>query len=111
LTPMKRTLSVLITYYNERELLRECLQSLVAQEFPPDEVLIYDDASRHPAADYLIPGLPVRVLRGDVNVGPSRARNELWQAARGEYVHFHDSDDWFDETWSSRLRVVLETEA
>lgn len=108
---MKRTLSVLITYFNERELLRECLQSLVGQEYPPEEILVYDDASTYPAKDYLVPGLSVRVIRGETNIGPSRARNELWKAARAEYVHFHDADDWFDETWSGRLRVVLETEA
>jgi len=44
---MPPTISVLITYYNERELLTECLRSLAAQTQLPDEILIYDDASTY----------------------------------------------------------------
>ncbi len=34
------TIAVLITYYGERELLRECLESLRDQTSPPAEILV-----------------------------------------------------------------------
>src|ERR1043165_9541693 len=96
---MRPGISVLITYYNERQLLTECLESLEAQTDRPDEILIYDDCSTYPAKDYLLPGLPARVIRGEENHGPSHGRNVLLEAARSECVHFHDSDDLFAPAW------------
>lgn len=105
--PSAPTLSVLITYYNERELLAECLSSLAAQAHPPDEIIVYDDASTYPAADYLPPGLTVRVIRGETNVGPARGRNCLLAEARGDVVHFHDADDLFAPSWCAQVRGAL----
>lgn len=95
--------SVLITYYNERGLLTECLESLRTQTAPVDEILVYDDASQYPARDYVPPGLPVRVVRGAANIGPGRGRNALLAEASGDWVHFHDSDDLFHADWSERV--------
>jgi glycosyltransferase involved in cell wall biosynthesis len=102
------TLAVLVTYHNERHLLRECLESLVAQPQGPDEVLVYDDASCAPASDYLVPGLPVRVVRGERNVGPVHARNALLRIAQADYVHFHDADDLFRPAWCTRVRAAID---
>jgi glycosyltransferase involved in cell wall biosynthesis len=101
------TLSVLITYHNERELLTEALQSLLSQPAPPDEVLVYDDASSSPPHRYIPAGAEVRVVRADTNRGPAHGRNALLREATGEYVHFHDSDDLFVEGWSVAVRERL----
>jgi len=105
---MPPTISVLITYYNERELLTECLRSLAAQTQLPDEILIYDDASTYPAAEYVPSDIPAQVIRGDVNGGPARGRNMLLRAATAEYVHFHDADDLFEPTWCAQVGAALE---
>jgi GT2 family glycosyltransferase len=102
------TIAVLITYYGERELLRECLESLRDQTRLPDEILVYDDASDAPAEDYLPTGLPVQVLRGCVNRGPAYGRNRLLLASQSAYVHFHDADDLFSPDWHTRVRDVVQ---
>ena len=101
------TLSVLITYHNEKDLLKECLQSLVSQDQGPDEVLIYDDASKYPATDYLISDSRIRVIRGEKNEGPSFGRNVLLAEAKGDYIHYHDSDDWFASDWAKQIRRAI----
>ena len=106
---MKRTLSVLITYYNEKHLLGECLASLFAQTEYPDEVLIYDDASTYPARDYVPSAFPVNVIRGETNKGPAYARNMLLQASSCDYVHFHDTDDLFHSDWCQHVRHAFNT--
>jgi glycosyltransferase involved in cell wall biosynthesis len=105
------SIAVLITYHEERELLSENLASLHAQTRPPDEILIYDDASTAPAADYLPSGLPVRVLRGETNQGPGAGRNALLAASTSDYVHFHDADDLFLADWCQRVSDALDTTA
>src|SRR5579859_1014482 len=101
---MKPTLGVLITYYNERELLRECLGSLMTCRDKPEEVLIYDDASQFPAEDYIPRGLNVQVIHAEVNGGPARGRNRLLGCSRSDYIHFQDADDLFHPDWAGRVR-------
>lgn len=103
------SLSVLVTYHDERELLTECLDSLLASsgDDAPDEILVYDDASADPASGHLGRHARVRVIRGDVNIGHAAARNLLLREAAGEYVHFHDADDLFAAGWCGRVRESL----
>lgn len=100
------TLAILITYHNEGPWLRECIESVRNQTGAPDEILVYDDASSDPAADHVPPG--VRVIRGDHNIGPARARNVLLKAATSDFVHFHDADDWFAPGWCTAVRAAME---
>jgi hypothetical protein len=106
---MSPTIGVLITYYNEGPLLRECLDSVFAQSDGPDEILVYDDASDDPADRYVPPGAPVQVLRGTKNIGLGAARNELLKHSRSEFVHFQDADDLFDVRWCRQVRTALRT--
>jgi len=104
---MSRSLSILITYHNEKELLTECLKSLAGQLDPCDEILIYDDASENPPQKYVPKGMFARVYREEACKGPSYGRNFLLNKARGEFVHFHDADDWFSESWARRIRRLM----
>jgi glycosyltransferase involved in cell wall biosynthesis len=107
---MKKSLAILITYYNEKELLGECLNSLAVQQVLPDEVWIYDDCARFPAVDYLPENLPfqVEILRSEVNRKPAYGRNLLMQKTTCEYVHCHDSDDLFEPHYGEKIRAFIE---
>lgn len=98
---MEPWLSILITYYDEAELLRECVDSL---GMIPEgvEVLVHDDCSlRWPARDFAPDG--VRVIRSENNVGPGPGRNRLLAMALGRFVHFHDADDRFLPQFSAQI--------
>jgi hypothetical protein len=96
-------LSLLITYHNEGAWLGECLQSLLPQLGTDDEVIVYDDASNIPAEPHLPQDPRVRWLRGQANIGPSRARNALFAASSGTHIHFHDADDLFAAEWRASV--------
>jgi glycosyltransferase involved in cell wall biosynthesis len=101
---MRPSLGVLITYYNEGELLTECLDSLLSGSVKPDEILIYDDASGDPAERYVKRHHPVRIIHGKENIGAGRARNELMRASACDLIHLHDADDLFDPRWCITVR-------
>lgn len=86
-------LSVVIPAYNRASLLPITLRSLLAQERVADEILVVDDGSTDDTAELAEAfGPPVRVIR-QCNQGPGAARNRGLAEARGEYIHFFDSDD------------------
>ena len=93
--------SVIIPTYNRAADLGRCLDSLVAQTFKDFEVLVCDDGSTDESA------MVVERYKGRLDLsyhwarnfgGPARPRNSGVQLARGMYVAFLDSDDW----WSPR---------
>lgn len=90
---MRTSLSVVIPAYNRASLLPCTLRSLLTQERVADEILVVDDGSTDSTAVIAETfGSPVRVLR-QRNQGPGAARNLGFAEARGEFIHFFDSDD------------------
>lgn len=104
---MKNTLGVLITYFNEKDLLNECLDTLLNQDEKPDEIIIYDDASEFPAQNYLSKNSSIRIVRGQIRKGPAVGRNILLGLSQSEYIHFHDCDDLFHRDWCRRIRQTI----
>lgn len=90
--------SVIVPTYNRANELRRCLDSLVTQTFKDFEVLICDDGSTDKTSkvieDYTVL-LDIRYEYDHNFGGPARARNRGVKLARGEYVAFLDSDDWW----------------
>ncbi|MBD2164366.1 glycosyltransferase family 2 protein [Calothrix membranacea FACHB-236] len=109
---MNVSISVLITYFNEGILLKECLDSLLNQTIQPAEILVYDDASDLPAQEFISPDYPVKVIRSEVNRGPAFGRNQLLELSQCEYVHFQDADDLFCPDWYEQVQMaILATQA
>lgn len=69
---MDETVWAVIPTFNRRELLRECIQSVLAQTRPPDVVWVRDNASRDGTAEMVGKEFPqVRLVRGKDNLGSS----------------------------------------
>lgn len=86
------TVSVIITTYYRNERLRDAIESVLAQEHAPAEVIVVDGSeeavARPVAADY-----PVAYLAHADDRGAQAARNAGAVRASGEYVQFLDDDD------------------
>lgn len=89
--------SVVIPYYNRRECIIPCLESVLNQTYQNLEVIIVDDGSKESIADILEPylGDRVRCCRYTPNQGACHARNVGASMARGGFVAFQDSDDFW----------------
>lgn len=88
--------SVVIPYFNRQECIVASLKSVLNQTYENLEVIIVDDGSKESIENILTPylGERVRYHRYTPNRGVSHARNVGVSLARGEYIAFHDSDDF-----------------
>lgn len=90
---MNPTVSVIIPTYNRAPLLREAIESVLAQTFAPTEILVVDDGSTDGTRETIAMfGEKVRALTR-TNGGAAAARNMGIQNAQGELVAFLDDDD------------------
>jgi glycosyltransferase involved in cell wall biosynthesis len=92
-----RLVSVVVPAYNAAPYITATLESVFAQTFTDLEVLVVNDGSPD-TADLEIALKPrqsqIRYIRQE-NRGPSSARNAGIRSARGKYVAFLDSDDFW----------------
>lgn len=90
--------SAVIPAYNSERFLPLAITSVLAQTYAPMECIVVDDGSRDGTARVAASfGDRVRYIRQD-NAGASAARNTGIEAARGEYIAFLDSDDYWMAT-------------
>jgi glycosyltransferase involved in cell wall biosynthesis len=92
------SVSVIIPTYNQSKDLNRCLLSLVDQTFKNFEVIICDDGS-FDDTKYIVEQyrsmLEITYLYNENFGGPAHPRNNGIKAAKGEYIAFLDSDDWW----------------
>ncbi|MFJ9419848.1 CDP-glycerol glycerophosphotransferase family protein [Streptomyces sp. NPDC101227] len=89
--------SVIVPCFRVQGYLRECLDSVLAQDFPDFELIAVDDCSPDASGaildEYAALDDRVQVLHLPENVGLGRARNAGLEKVTGDYVLFLDSDD------------------
>lgn len=92
-------LSFIVPIYNVEQYLSKCVDSLLAQDYEDYEIILVDDGSSDgcPAIcdDYAAAHENIRVIH-QKNGGLSVARNVGVKAAKGEYICFVDSDDYWE---------------
>lgn len=90
--------SVIVPVYRAEGFLRRCVESVQAQSFPDWELLLIDDGSPDQSGalcdEFAAGDDRIRVFHKP-NGGVSSARNVGLEEARGQYLAFLDSDDWF----------------
>ena len=102
--------SVVIPVYNRADLIRETLESVLAQTYRDLEVIVVDDGSTDETPEVLASyahDTRVRVIQ-QTNQGEGAARNTGVRAARGEYVAFVDSDDvWRPDKLERQVAILV----
>ncbi len=109
MTEFTPKVSVIVPCHNAAAYLAEALDSLLAQQPAPWEVIVIDDGSTDGSAAIAEAfGLPVRCHRQE-NQGIAAARNQGLRLAAGEVIAFLDADDlWPVDSLSLRLRKLAE---
>ena len=93
------TFSIIIAAYNVEAYLPKCIESLITQSFSDWQAIIVDDGSIDKTgiiAENQAKRDSRFVVFHQVNKGQSAARNVAINVAKGDYILFLDSDDWFE---------------
>jgi glycosyltransferase involved in cell wall biosynthesis len=94
-------ISVMIGVYNCAPYLAEAIESALAQDYDPLELIVVDDGSDDGSGDVARSFAQVRTIRQE-NQGNGAARNTAVEAATGDLFAFLDADDRFTP---GKLRV------
>jgi hypothetical protein len=103
---MNPAISLLVPCYNSGRYLPRLLASVQAQTRPFAEIIAYDDGSTDDTAE-VAQKLGLTLIRGTENHGPGFARNRLFEATVGEWVHFHDADDLIQPLFVEKMSALL----
>jgi glycosyltransferase involved in cell wall biosynthesis len=106
-------ISVVIPAYNRSRELERALDSLAVQTRKDFETIVCDDGSSEDlraVVSRFEKRLEVGYIRIENSGGPARPRNTAIAIARGEWISFLDSDDWWDANRIEQVAVVLEKE-
>lgn len=105
-----KLVSIVIATYNGARFLGEAIDSALAQDYKPIEIIVIDDGSTDDTPHLLSAyGDKVTVHR-QPNAGVSAARNKGFELARGEVIVLLDSDDVLLPSCVSSRVALLERE-
>lgn len=101
--------SVIIPTYNVEQYITKCLDSVVMQTESNIEIIVIDDVSSDNTVkivkEYTSNDNRIKLFVNQTNSGPSKTRNKGISEAKGEYIAFLDSDDWWSE---DRVECLLQ---
>ena len=91
--------SVVVPVYNAKKYLRQCLESLLQQSLDRIEIICVNDCSTDSSLrilnEFQKRDVRVKIIKNETNKGGGESRNIGMQQAKGEYLAFVDSDDFF----------------
>lgn len=108
---MERTVlvSIIMPAYNSEAHITEAITSVLEQTYSQWELIISDDHSsdstRAIAETFAEADNRILVITSDARSGPARARNRAISLAKGRWLAFLDSDDYWEP---DKLRATIE---
>lgn len=97
-SPQPESVSIVMTTFNVASYLGTSLRSLLSQSWRNLEIIVVDDASTDDSWERINvlarSDTRIRALRLAENRGTYAAKNAGIQVATGDFVAFHDADDW-----------------
>ncbi|WP_411954023.1 glycosyltransferase family 2 protein [Alkalibacillus sp. S2W] len=92
--------SIITPVFNAAEYIDNTINSVLKQTYTNWEMIIADDCSTDNTAENVLKydDPRIRYLKMDDNSGAARARNKALDYAKGNFIAFLDSDDFWKET-------------
>ena len=104
----KPTVSVIIPTYNRANMIVPCIESVLAQSYPVNEIIVIDDGSTDDTIEQLeVYKEKLIILKTNTQSGAQAARNIGIKAAKSEWIAFLDSDDeWLPNKMEKQISAL-----
>jgi len=104
--------SVVITNWNGRELLAQCLPAVLKQTYTPTEVIVVDNGSHDGSAEWVGSNFPhINLICKDTNNGFAAGSNLGIQQSAGTFVATLNNDAYTRPDWLAALVRAMQTDA
>lgn len=101
---ISRLVTVLVLNFNGRKYLKDCLNSLLATDYPNLKIIVIDNGSVDGSAEFIRANYPnVKVIKHDHNYGYARAYNLVIDAIQSEYIALLNNDILVEPSWLKEL--------
>lgn len=106
-----KLISIITPVYNSEEYIEDCIQSVLSQTYQNWELLLIDDCSSDNSINIIEQYLDdprIKLFKNKSNLKPALTRNVGINNARGDYITFLDSDDfWSKNRLLNQLTFML----
>ena len=96
---MNNLVSIITPSYNSEKFIRDCIESVLSQTYKDWEMIIVDDFSEDQTKQIITSlsksDVRIRTIFLNQNYGAAKARNIAIATAKGRYIAFLDSDDFW----------------
>lgn len=109
---MKKTLSIVIPAYNEKDTIMQVLERVKTADIGPydKEIIVVDDGSKDGTRELLAKASGVKKIFQPKNGGKGAALKEGIKQATGDYIIFHDADMEYDPEDFKYMLPLMESE-
>lgn len=106
---MNKLISVVIVNWNGKKFLKECLSSLIVQDYKNIEIILVDNNSKDGSVEYIKKNFPkTKIIVNKGNLGFAEGNNVGYKYATGDYILFLNNDTKVTNNFISELVKVLE---
>lgn len=100
--------SVVIPLYNKEREIEATIRSVLAQSYPPKEIVVVNDGSKDRSAE-VVRGIDSPLIRliDQPNTGECAARNRAISEATGDYVALIDADDQWEVGFLEEINRLI----
>ena len=99
--------SVIVLDIDGGDMLRACLDSILAQTLPPSEVIVFDNGSQTPVAERISFRPALHVFRSETNLGFAGGNNQAYGHATGSLIALINNDVTLDRDWLAAVTAAL----
>jgi len=109
--PLKKVTAIIVNW-NDKNVIDECIQSLLDQDRSEIEVIISDNGSKDGSIEYLQRSFPsIKIIENGKNLGFGSAINKGLVIAKGDYIIFLNSDLKLNPKCIGELVKLLESDS
>ena len=107
-----KKISAIIVNWNNKDVIDECIQSLLAQERTQIDITVSDNGSDDGSVDSIRKRFPsIQIIENGKNLGFGSAVNKGFTRARGDYLIFLNSDLVLDSKCIGELAKFLDSDS